>query len=211
MDLAIRPRHRGVSHQFAFFAALGAGLVLVATAGTARIAVAAAIYAASLATMFGISAAYHCGRWAPRARQRWRRADHAAIFVAIAGGYTPICLLVISGIPLLGLIWAGAIAGMLQAILWPRAPRALTTALYCGLGWLGISHASEVGDRLATGSVILLVAGGALYTAGAVVYARKRPDPVPAVFGYHEVFHALVIAASICHFAVVLQIIRSVR
>src|SRR5215213_6105648 len=135
---APRPRLRGVSHQLAFFTALGAGLVLVTMAATARIATAAGVYAVSLAMMFGISAAYHRGHWAPRARQRWRRADHATIFVAIAGTYTPICLLVISGSHLLGLIWAGALAGMLQAVLWPKAPRALAAALYLGLGWVGI-------------------------------------------------------------------------
>jgi hemolysin III len=206
-----KPRLRGVSHQLAFFTALGAGLVLVTMAGTARIATAAGVYAASLALMFGISAAYHRGHWAPRARLRWRRADHATIFLAIAGTYTPICLLVISGSHLLGLVWAGALAGVLQAVLWPSAPRAVTAALYCGLGWLGITHWAEVRDALASGSIVLLVAGGVLYTAGAIIYARKRPDPLPSVFGYHEVFHALVIAASICHFAVVLQIVRTVR
>ncbi len=117
----------------------------------------------------------------------------------------------ISGSHLLGLIWAGALAGMLQAILWPTAPRALATLLYCGLGWLGITHYDEVRASLAAGSLILLLSGGLLYTAGAIIYARKRPDPRPSVFGYHEVFHALVIAASICHFTVVLQIIRTVR
>jgi hemolysin III len=211
MSTQVKPRLRGVSHQLAFFAALGAGLVLVAMAATTRTAAAAGIYAASLAAMFGISAAYHRGRWAPAARQRWRRADHATIFLAIAGTYTPICLLVISGSHLLGLIWAGAVAGMLQAILWPTAPRALATLLYCGLGWLGVTHYDEVRASLAAGSLILLLSGGLLYTAGAIVYARKRPDPRPSVFGYHEVFHALVIAASICHFTVVLQIIRTVR
>jgi len=205
------PRLRGVSHQLAFFAALGAGLVLVAMAATARTAAAVGIYAASLAMMFGISAAYHRGGWAPRARMRWRRADHATIFLAIAGTYTPICLLVISGSHLLGLVWAGALAGVLQAVLWPTAPRWVSTSLYCGLGWLGATHYAEVRDALARGSLILLVAGGLLYTAGAIVYARRRPDPVPTVFGYHEVFHALVIAASICHFTVVVQIVQTVR
>jgi hemolysin III len=206
-----RPRLRGVSHQLAFFTALGAGLVLVAMAASPRIATAAGIYAASLAAMFGISAAYHRGGWAPRVRLLWRRADHATIFLAIAGTYTPICLLVISGSHLLGLVWAGALAGMLQAVLWPQAPRAVATLLYLALGWLGITHWAEVREALAPGSIIFLIAGGVLYTAGAIVYARRRPDPRPTVFGYHEVFHALVIAASICHFAVVLQIVRSVR
>jgi hemolysin III len=211
MPIMGTPRLRGVSHQLAFFTAVGAGLVLVAMAASARTAAAAGIYAASLAAMFGVSAAYHRGRWAPAARLRWRRADHATIFLAIAGTYTPICLLVISGSHLLGLVWAGALAGMLQAVLWPRAPRALAALLYCGLGWIGVTQYEEVRDTLASGSLILLVAGGVLYSAGAVVYARKRPDPRPSVFGFHEVFHALVIAASICHFAVVLQIIRTVR
>jgi hemolysin III len=211
MTDASKPLLRGVSHQFACFTAIGAGLVLIATAGSARALVATAIYAASLAAMFGISASYHRGRWGPRAERIWQRADHATIFLFIAGTYTPIALLAIGGAVgtrLLALVWAGAALGVLQAILWVHAPRAITAALYVILGWMLVAYWRETSAALAGVPRALILAGGVLYTAGATVYALRKPDPSPRVFGYHEVFHALVIAASGCHFAAVLLVVR---
>ncbi len=211
METLEKPLLRGVSHQLAFFCAIGAGVVLVAMARTGQAAIATTIYAASLAAMLGISAAYHRGRWGARARAWWRRADHATIFVFIAGTYTPICLLALGGtvgVRLLALVWTGAAIGAVQAIAWPRAPRVLAAALYVVLGWALAAYWGEVAAALAPVPRALLVGGGALYTAGAVVYALRRPDPAPRVFGYHEVFHALVIAASVCHFAAVIALVR---
>jgi hemolysin III len=207
-----RPLLRGRSHQFAFFVAAGAGLVLVAMSPTIEIAGAVAVYAASLAAMLGISAAYHRGAWGPRARALWRRADHATIFLFVAGTYTPICLLAVGGpvgLRLLALVWGGAALGALQAIAWVRAPRFVTAALYVALGWALVAYWDDVTAGLALAPRVLLVVGGLLYTAGAAVYALRRPDPSPRVFGYHEVFHALVIAASVCHFAAVVLVVRA--
>jgi hemolysin III len=205
------PVLRGVSHQLAFLCAAGAGAVLVATSRTAHAALATAIYAVSLVAMFGVSATYHRLARSPRARAFWQRADHATIFLFIAGTYTPICLLAVGGsvgARLLALVWTGAAAGALQAILWPRAPRAVTAGLYVVLGWALLAYWSSVAAALGAAPRALLVVGGALYTLGALVYALRRPDPSPRIFGYHEVFHVLVIAASVCHFAAVILLVR---
>lgn len=212
MERASKPRLRGVSHHFAFFAALGAGVVLVAMSASARAAGASAVYAVTLAAMFGVSATYHRVNWRPAARRLWRRADHSAIFLVIAGTYTPVCLLAIGGdlgLRLLALVWIGAGLGALQSMLWPHAPRLVTVTLYCTLGWLIVAYLGEVRAALGAAPLSLLLAGGVMYTAGALVYALERPDPSPAVFGYHEIFHVLVIAASICHFAAIAIVVRN--
>lgn len=209
---ADKPLLRGVSHQFAVFCAAGAGLVLVAMSQTVHVAVATAVYALSLVAMFAISAAYHRGRWGPRAYMFWKRADHATIFVFIAGTYTPICLLALGGdvgARLLGLVWLGAGLGVMRAVFWPRAPRAVTVGLYVAVGWAAIAYWRDVSAALDVAPRTLIVVGGLLYTAGAAVYALRRPDPAPRVFGYHEIFHALVIVASGCHFAAVVLLARS--
>lgn len=211
MPVDPRPRLRGVSHQFAFFLALGAGAVLTASARTPTAAAAAAIYAATLATMLGTSAIYHRVRWAPRARAIWRRLDHAAIFLFIAGTYTPVAVLALgggSGARLLALVWLGAGLGVVRAVLWPRAPRAVAAALYVALGWLLVAYWHEVRGALPPAPRALILVGGALYTIGALTYALRRPDPLPRVFGYHEVFHALVVIACACHFAAVLDLVQ---
>jgi hemolysin III len=208
-----KPLLRGVSHQFACFVALGAGLVLVAMSRSAHAALATLIYAATLAAMFGISAAYHRGAWGPRARAFWQRADHATIFLFIAGSYTPICLLAIggpTGLRLLALVWAGAAIGAFQALVWLQAPRFVVALLYVALGWVLVGYWPDVSAALPLMPRVLLVVGGALYTVGALVYALRRPDPVPHVFGYHELFHALVIGASIAHFAAIVLVARGV-
>lgn len=205
------PLLRGVSHQHAVLFAAGAGAVLVAMSRTASAALATAIYGASLVAMFGVSATYHRLARSRRARAFWKRADHATIFLFIAGTYTPICALGVGGAVgarLLVLVWAGAAAGALQAVLWPHAPRAITAALYVLLGWALLAYWSDVAAALGAAPRSLLVVGGGLYTTGALVYALRRPDPSPQVFGYHEVFHVLVIAASVCHFAAVIVLVR---
>jgi hemolysin III len=163
------------------------------------------VYGASLVTLFVVSAAYHRPTWAPRARSWMRRLDHSAIFLLIAGTYTPLCLLLppSTGLRLLAGVWAAAALGIVQSIVWVHAPKALVAAVYVALGWAALPVLPAMRAVLGTEAIALLAAGGAAYTIGAVVYAVRRPDPFPRVFGYHEVFHALVIVAAICHFAVV--------
>jgi hemolysin III len=204
--LPVRPRFRGVSHTYAFFSALSAGALLVAVAATPRAALARGIYAGSLAALFGTSALYHRVTWRPGARRLMRRLDHSMIFVLIAGTYTPFGLLVFTGTigtAILAVAWAGAIAGIVLSVAWTDAPRAVRAIVTVALGWVSIAAVPQLLDRAGVGAVVLIVIGGALYTAGAVVYALKRPNPAPAVFGYHEVFHALVIGAAVVHFAAV--------
>jgi hemolysin III len=195
-----------VSHLVAFFIALVAGPVLVAHAGSTRAGLVASIYAASLAAMFGCSALLHRGHWSDQARPWLRRLDHSMIFVFIAGTYTPLCALSLSSGSanlLLGAVWTGAAVGVLITLLWIDAPRWITAACYVTIGWLAVFAAPDLASALAPGHLTLLVTGGMLYTVGAVFYARKRPDPFPTFFGYHELFHALVIAAVVCHFTVI--------
>ena len=202
----VKPRLRGVSHFWAFFVALAAGAVLVATAPDGRATLAAAIYAGSLATLFGVSALYHRVNWRPATRRWMRRLDHSAIFVLIAGTVTPFALLVMSGpfaTALLIAVWAGAAAGIVVEMFWVDAPKWATAIVYLSVGWIGALGFPAIVVNAGIGAGVLIAIGGVLYTAGAVVYARQRPDPNPAVFGYHEIFHVLVIAAAVAHFTAV--------
>ena len=202
----LRPRLRGVSHQYAFFVALIAGAVLVVIARGTRETVAAAVFAAALAVMFGTSATYHRIMWGPSARRWMRRADHAAIYLLIGGTYTPFGLLLLDGawrVSVLAIAWSGCLAAILIKLFWVDSPKWLGAGLGITLGWIGVVAMPAVLDRTGITGVALLAVGGLLYTAGAVVYALRRPDPVPAVFGYHELFHALVIAAAACQYVAV--------
>jgi hemolysin III len=206
-----KPRLRGVSHKLAFFAALGAGAVLIAFA-PASATWAAAVYAVSLATMLGTSALYHRPTWSPEPRRWLRRADHAAIFVLVAGTYTPFTLLLPEhGPTMLALAWGGAALGIVQSLFWVQAPRPLVAALYIALGWAVTVFWPSLHVVLGTQGLFFLVFGGVLYSIGAVVYASRRPNPAPAVFGYHEIFHAFVVAAAVCHFGVVVGVFRALR
>ena len=202
-----KPRLRGVSHQWAFFVscAIGAALVIAAPAGTPRLA--AAVYAVSVTVLFGVSALYHRVNWASVPARRWmRRLDHSAIFILIAGTYTPFALLVLDGAlatVILVVVWAGALGGILLKLVWIDAPKLLAAIVYVALGWVAVAAFPDLFEELGVTGAALVVAGGVLYTAGALVYALKRPDPVPTVFGYHEVFHALVIVAAALQYAVV--------
>jgi hemolysin III len=202
-----KPRLRGVSHQWAFFVslALGAALVVAAPAGQPRLA--AAIYALSVAALFGTSALYHRITWGTQAARRWmRRLDHSMIFFLIAGTYTPFALLVLDGdlaTVILTVVWAGALAGVLMKLVWIDAPKALVAVTYIMLGWVAIAAFPAMIEGLGVTASTLVAVGGLLYTVGALVYAFQRPDPVPKVFGYHEVFHALVILAAALQYAVI--------
>jgi hemolysin III len=202
-----KPRLRGVLHKWAFFASLGLGAVLVILAPGGRGTLAAAIYAASVAALFGVSALYHRIDWKSAvSRKRMRRLDHTMIFVLIAGSYTPFALLVLDGTlatVILLAVWGGALAGALMKLLWIDAPKWLVAGTYVLLGWVAVAAFPGLLEELGLAPTALVAAGGVLYTVGAVVYALKRPDPAPAVFGYHEVFHALVIAAAALQYAVI--------
>ena len=210
--VAVKPRMRGVLHQFAAAVALGAGLVLISMAPSERSATAAALFAVSLVTLFTVSATYHRVNWSVPARARMRRMDHASIFVLIAGTYTPVALLGLpeaTGNSLLLAIWSGALLGVLKSLFWVNAPKALTAALAIGVGWTVVPYFDEVRRSLGMTELALILVGGVAYTAGAVVYASKRPNPRPEVFGYHEVFHALTLVGAVLHFAAVLLLVRS--
>jgi hemolysin III len=199
----VKPRLRGVLHQYAFFVSLASGTLLVLLASTVRASVAAVIYAASVSALFGVSALYHRVTWTGPARRRMRRLDHAMIFLLIAGTYTPVGLLVLQGrlgTVVLAVVWGGAIAGIVLELAWAGAPRWLGGTVYLALGWVAVVAMPQLFARLGVTGGMLIVAGGLVYSAGAAVYALRRPDPVPAVFGYHEVFHLLVIAGVVAHF-----------
>jgi len=203
----LKPRLRGVSHQWAFFVSLVLGLALVLTAPGGRATAAAAIYSASVAGLFGTSALYHRVNWSSAGARAWmRRLDHSMIFVLIAGSYTPFALLALHGrlaMAILIAVWGGAVAGVGFKLIWIDAPKWLVAITYVVLGWVAVAAFPQLLDRIGVVATALVAAGGVLYTLGAVVYARKRPDPSPTVFGYHEVFHLLVIVAAALQYAVV--------
>ena len=203
----MKPRHRGLLHLYAFFVSLPALPVLLLASPTRRAALAATIYGFSVTALFGVSALFHRVTWSLRARRWMGRLDHAMINVLIAGTFTPIGLLVLSGWPAivsLVLIWTGALAGTVIHVLWiDDTPKWLSAGLYVVLGWSAIAAMPDLVARAGWRASALLALGGALYSAGAAVYAFRRPDPAPEVFGYHEVFHALVVAAAVSHYAMV--------
>lgn len=200
-----KPRLRGVSHHVAFYFALLCLPVLVITASTGVGRTTSAIYGISLAALFGCSALLHRGRWSPQVEPWIRKLDHSTIFVFIAGTYTPVVAITAeSRAPwMLAAVWSGAAIGVALGLFWIDAPRWLTSGVYLGVGWLALIILPDLWRGLGPGRFTLLALGGALFTAGAVVYARKRPDPSPAVFGYHEVFHALVIAGVALHLTLI--------
>ncbi len=199
----LKPLLRGVTHAYAFWVALvaAAALTLLVHGGLPRLS--AVVYGAGLCALFAASGMYHRWRWNPRWRPLLRRIDHSTIFVFIAASYTPVALLVMHGTlrwVILGAVWAGALGGVVLSVAWISAPRVLSAAVYLALGWVAIAAMPQLVDRMPVAPLALLAAGGILYSAGAVIYALKRPNPWPRVFGFHEVFHALVIAAATVHF-----------
>ena len=198
-----KPKLRGRFHELGFYASLGLGAALVLTAEPGRARVAAAVFATSVAACFGASALYHRPTWTPGVRTWLARVDHAGIYVLIAGTYTPFGLLVMSSewaVAVLSIVWGGAFAAILVKFLWARAPKWVSAATGVALGWSGVAAFAEL-LALPPAGLLLLVAGGVLYTAGAIVYVRRSPDPAPDAFGYHEVFHVLTLAAAGCQYA----------
>jgi hemolysin III len=197
------PRLRGLLHAHAAWVAAAASIVLVALAPSAAARVAALIYGAGLIALFSASALYH--RWPgdPRWKPWLRRLDHSTIFVFIAASYTPVALLLLEGTTrtvVLVSVWTGAIAGVILSLAWITAPRWLQAGCYLALGWVAVVALPQLAERAGIAPLALLAAGGALYTIGAMVYATRRPNLWPRTYGFHEVFHTLVIAAALVHF-----------
>ncbi|MEV7008043.1 hemolysin III family protein [Streptosporangium sp. NPDC051022] len=193
-----RPRLRGWLHAGALPVALIAGFVLVALGPTLQARLAAVVYAVTSGLLFGVSATYHRGALSPRLAGVLRRLDHANIYLIIAGTYTPFALLALDGparVAVLAVVWTGAVAGVLFRVLWITAPRWLSTALYIALGWTAVFVLPQLVAGAGVAALLMVFAGGLLYTAGGVVYGLRRPDPSPRWFGFHEVFHALTVAA----------------
>ena len=201
-----KPRLRGLSHALAFVVALPIGLALILEAHTGRGRLAAIVFAATVVAMFGASALYHFPNWREAPRRWLRRVDHAGIYGLIAGTYTAFGLLALDGYRrwvVLSIVWAGALAAIVFKFAWVDAPKWISAVIGVALGWVGIVVFPQLLSKIGVGATMLVLAGGVLYTAGALVYALRRPDPRPAVFGFHEVFHVLVIAAVACQYSAV--------
>lgn len=205
-DVKARPLLRGWLHAGALVASLVAGPLLASRAPTPWTAAALSIYATSLVALFGVSAAFHRIRWSPAARRRMRRADHSTIFVAIAGTYTAIAGLAMSGwaqILVLTLVWVGSAVGITLRQVWLDAPKWAVALPYVVVGWTALVVVPQLLRGLRSGGFALVLAGGAIYSAGAVIYSLRRPDPAPGVFGYHELFHLCTVAGAALHFAAI--------
>jgi hemolysin III len=206
------PRLRGLLHAWAFWFALAAAGILVVVAYDGRARIAAIIYGAGLCALFGVSATYHRWRGHPRWKPVLRRVDHSTIFLFIAASYTPIALLVLNG-PLRTIVlisvWAGALAGVVMSVAWIDAPRVLVSLCYVAVGWVAIVAMPQLFEHRGAAVPVLLLVGGLLYSLGAAAYATKRPNPWPRTFGFHEVFHTLVIAAALVHFIAIGAVIAN--
>jgi hemolysin III len=205
----VKPRLRGWLHAAMAPIALAAGIVLVCLAATPAAIVGAAVFLAASVLLFGTSGIYHRGTWGARGEAVLRRMDHSNIFVFIAATYTPLALILLDGtsrLILLTVIWAAAVGGLFFRLFWLSAPRALYTALYIVMGWTALGWLAAFYHAAGPAVVILVIAGGVCYTLGAVVYGRKRPNPSPTWFGFHEIFHSATIAGFTCHYVAITMI-----
>src|SRR3954451_2583066 len=201
----VKPRLRGVFHEAACYVAIGLGLALVLTADPGRARLSALVFASCVAACFGASALYHRPTWQPRARSWLARLDHAGIYLLIAGTYTPFGLLVLSrawAVPILSIVWTGAFAAIMLKLFWPALPKRASAGIGIALGWVAAVAFTQL-LKLPLVALLLVLAGGLAYTLGAIVYARRRPDPFPRVLGYHELFHGLTIVAAGCQYAAI--------
>ena len=205
----VKPRLRGWLHAGMAPLALAAGIVLISLAAMPVGVVGGAVFLAASVLLFGISGLYHRGTWGTRGTAILRRVDHSNIYVFIAATYTPLALILLNGasrVVLLTLIWSAALGGLLFRLFWLSAPRWLYTALYIVMGWTALGWLGAFYDAAGLTVLILIIAGGLCYTFGAVVYARKRPNPSPTWFGYHEIFHVGTIAGFVCHYVAIAMI-----
>ena len=211
--VAVAPVLRGWLHLACFFLALPAGALLIVHAPSGRAQVGVAVYAVGLTALFGVSALYHRGRWSPAWRGRMKRLDHGTIFVMIAGTYTPLCLVVLGGLlgtVMLISVWAGALVGVVLAAVGIAERRVIGATCYVALGWVAVAAAPTLVQQLTATQLALVVAGGVIYTIGVIVLGLHRPDPFPRVFGYHEVWHVMVVAAAVCHFIAIQSVVGGI-
>ena len=209
----VKPRLRGIFHAAAFALTPVVAFALISEAPSGRALAVALTYAVSLSALFGVSALYHCPMWGPRQLRILRSLDHATIFIFIAATYTPFAE-TLSGPGrgvILAIAWGGAAVGITRAIFWPRAPRVISVGLYLVLGWAAVPFMGALAAALGSERIVLIVAGGLLYSLGAIVYGRRWPDPAPRVFGFHEIFHLFTLAATALHLVVVASIIAQLR
>jgi hemolysin III len=197
-----KPILRGWLHAVMFPLALLAGIVLVVLSGTTEGRAASAVFAFTAALLFGTSALFHRGKWSPRVHGVLRRLDHSNIFLIIAGTYTPFAVLALPEGQGRTLLWI-ALAGVAFRVFWVRAPRWLYTPVYVALGWVAVFYLPDFMDGAGVAVTVLIIVGGALYSLGALIYGLKRPNPSPRWFGFHEVFHALTVAAFVVHYVAV--------
>src|SRR4051812_14437845 len=201
----VKPMLRGVFHEIAFYVAVVVGIVLFVTAEPGRARLSATVFASCVAACFGFSALYHRPTWQPRARSWLARVDHAGIYLPIAGAYTPFGLLVLShtwAVVVLSIVWTGAFLAILLKLCWPATPKKLSAAIALALGWVAAVAFTQL-LKLPPVALGLILAGGIFYSVGAVVYARRRPDPLPHILGYHEIFHLLTLLAAGCQYAAI--------
>jgi hemolysin III len=205
----LKPRLRGFLHTYAAAISIASGAVLIAVTSALQGGAAAAstsIYSATVTLLFGTSALYHRRKWSPRAHAIMKRLDHSMIYVFIAGTYTPIAVLTLShgaAVAVLVTVWTGALVGVALQTAWPHAPRWLTVPCYIALGWVAVFVMPQLMHNAGIAALVLIAAGGVVYTVGGVVYGLKRPNPVPGVFGFHEVFHACTLIAAACHYVAI--------
>jgi hemolysin III len=205
-----KPLLRGWMHLVCFFLAIPAGVTVVALASSPHGRVGAGIYAVGLVALFGVSGAYHRFRWSDARRLWMQKLDHGTIFVMIAGSYTPVCLMALQGWvrwTMLAIAWTGAAVGFVLAFTGGRASRVVRGTLYIGLGWASLGAAPQMFQQLSGAELVLLAIGGLLFTVGAIFLLTRWPDPFPRVFGYHEVWHVMVVAAVACHFAAITSVV----
>ena len=206
-----KPLLRGWLHLVCFFLALPAAVLVVAVATSGRGRVGAVVYAVGLIALFGVSGSYHRGRWTDAKRRLMQQLDHGTIFVMIAGSYTPLCLLALRGwvaVAMLAIAWSGAVLGFILAFTNSRITRNMRGTLYIVLGWASIIAAPQLVRNLSVAELVLIAVGGLLFTVGAIFLATRWPDPFPRVFGYHEVWHVLVVAAVVCHFVAIASVVN---
>jgi len=211
---APKPRFRGRLHQAALFVVIPAGVILVALARTTAARTVALIYAGSVIAVYATSTAYHRLSWRPHVARWMKRADHSMIYVLIAGTATPFAVLALRppwSFVLLGIVWLGAAAGIAAKIVRLDTSAVLTSTLYIALGWSALMFAPQFVHHMSVPDLVLVLVGGLLYTGGAIVFQRGRPDPAPATFGYHEIWHACVIAATACHWVAILLLVVPAR
>ena len=209
-SVPVKPLMRGWMHLVCFFLAIPAGVTVVALAQSSRGRVGALVYAVGLIALFGVSGTYHRVGWSDNARRLMQKLDHGTIFVMIAASYTPLCLIVLQGWlawTMLAIAWTGAVVGFVVAFTGGRTSRIVRGTLYITLGWVAVAAVPQMWQHMSIAELVLIAVGGVLFTVGSVFLLTNWPDPFPRVFGYHEVWHVMVIAAVACHFVAITMVV----